>query len=624
MKLFRKGGLILLLVLGLLTSAVLYFVTDSFVEEQLEYVLSTTNGAMVEFDGFTMSFFGGKIGWDKLQMTDPENLMTNKFETGKTSVSIKAWKLLQKKVLVQEILLSEIKTGTARTKSGKLPKEWIAEIEAKEESAILKLADKKTKEAKERISKEIKEQPLFQLANTSINMDSIMAVLKLESPKKMDSLKTAINSNVNSVTQSIDELKISESIKTSQEQLNGIDIKGIKDVKSVESALKSIDELKKNTDSLKSRVTIAKRDVENSVKSLKSGLSQVDNWIADDYKRAREAAKLPDFDSQKIGELLLGKDVMSSFSDYLGYAQTGRTYLAYFKTDNEKEVKPERLKGQDIRFKSTEPNPTVWIKKVHLDYITEGKMQITGLVENLVDNQKEINKPSTFNLTGKNADNEELQISGEFNYLGNQTKETFQFTMNKLSLRTLDLGGKGSLPTGFIKGNGAIKADISIVDGNPNASFSMRNTDVAFKYDKAAKGKTENTFRNILGNIIAFNITGKAETTKSGLKVSIDSDIDNQVGRQIKALAQAEVDKAKKQIQAKVDEQVNAKKKELQQYVDAQEQKIKLKQAELESKVNEQLQAVEKKKKELEAQKEELIKQTTGKVKDAIKSKIKF
>lgn len=624
MKVFRKGGLILLLILSLLMGAVLYFVTDSFVEEQLEYALSTTNGAMVEFDGFSVSFFGGKVGWNKFQMTDPENLMKNSFETGKTSVSISAWKLLQKKVIIQEISLSEIKTGSQRTKSGALPKEWISEIEKNEESVALKLANEKTNEAKERISNEIKAQPIFQLVNTSINTDSIMALLKLESPQKMDSLKTAIQTNVNSVTQSIDELKVSESIKTGQELLNGIDIKGIKDVKSAEAALKSIDELKKSTESLKSRVSTAKNEVTSSVKSLKSDATEVDNWIADDYKRAREAAKLPDFDSQKMGELLLGEDVMTSFNEYLGYAKTARAYLAYIKTDKEKEVKPERLKGQDVRFKSTSPNPSVWIKKVHLDYITESNMRFTGLVENLVDNQKEINKPSTFNLVGKNAENEELKILGEFNYLGNQTKESFQFVMDKLSLRTLALGGKGSLPSGFQKGNGALKADIQIIDGNPNAHFSMINTDVVFKFDKAAKGKTETAFRTIMGNINSFNVTGKAESTKSGLKISIDSDIDNQVSRQIKALAQAEVDKVKKQIQAKVDEQVNAKKKELEQFVQTQEAKIKQKQAELEDKVNEQLQAVEKKKKELETKKDELIKQATSKVKDAIKSKIKF
>lgn len=627
MKLFRKGGLILFLILGLLTAAGIYFLTDDFIESQLEQTLSVQNGAMVEFDGFTISFFGGTMGWQKLQVADSEDLMKNKFETGKTGVSIQAWKLLQKKVIIDKVQISDILTGTARSKSGELPKEWIPAVEPVDstESELSKEAKERTKAAKAALSNEIKNQPLFQLANTSVNTDSLMAMLKLESPHKIDSLKQAISAQVDGITKSVDDLKINQTVSDLDTKLKAINIKEIKDVKAAENAIKSLETMAKDTKELKTRMETAKTELSNGTKLVTSGTGKVDDWIQDDYKKAREAAKLPDFDSQKIGELLLGKELMQSINEYLGYAETGREYLAYFKSEEQEKVEePQRLKGQDIRFPLREANPNFWIKQVDVNLTTPNAIQLKGEIKDIIDNQKLIKRPTTLAFSGTNNSGESLNLTGEFNYLGEKTKEQFVFTMPKMSLRTVALGGGGSLPNGFTKGNAAITADLTVLSGAPTALISMKNTEVDFKFDKAASGKSEKTFRNIMDKINSFDVTAKVASNAKGLKIAIDSDIDDQVSRQIKAVANEEVNKVKKQIQAKVDAEVNAKKQELNKLVDEQKQKLEAQKKAIESKVNEQLAAFDAKKKELEAKKDELIKQTTGKAKDLIKSKIKL
>jgi uncharacterized protein (TIGR03545 family) len=627
MKIFRKGGLILFLILGLLTAAGLYFLTDEFIEEQLEKTLSVQNGALVEFDDFKIGFFAGTMAWQRLQVTNPENLMQNRFETGSTKLAIQAWKLLQKKVIIDEVTFADIKTGSNRTSSGELPPDWIPEQEPEDssESALAKQAKERTKQAKQALVNEVKQQPLFQLANTSINADSLIAVLKLSSPQKIDSLKNAITTQINTVTTSVDNLKINQSVTEVEQKVKSIDIKTIKDVKAAEEALKSINELSKTANDLKKRVNTATTELDSGLKTVNAGTTQVDDWIEDDYRKAREAAKLPDFDSQKIGELLLGPELMNSVNEYLGYAETGRTYLAYFKSDEQaKEPEPERLKGQNIRYKQFEANPDFWIKKVNLNYTTDNKIALKGTISDIIDNQNLIGRPTILQLDGVNAANESMNINGEFNYIGDKPIEAFTFTMPKLSLRTLQLGGGGSLPNGFEQGNGSVTAKLTVTSGAPKARVEMENTGVRFKFDKKPSGKSEQTFRDIMGRINRFNVIANMESSAKGFKISIDSDIDNQVSRQIKAVANDEVNKVKKQIQAKVDAQVNAKKQELNKLISDQKQKLEAQKKDLEAKVNAQLAAIEAKKKELEAKKDEIIKQGANKAKDLLKSKIKL
>jgi len=627
MKLFRKSGLVLVVLIGGLIAAGYYFISDSLIEEQIEKALSIQNGALVEFDGLSVSLLNGTMSWKKLQITNPNNVMQNSFETTKTSVSITAWKLLQKKVIINNLVLADIRTGTKRAKSGELPKEWIPEEEVEVEdgeSSLLKEAGDLSKQAKNALKDKVTNTPVFQLANTSINADSIMGLLKLQSPQKVDSLKKSIEANVKTVTETVEKLNLEKTINESDAKIKSINVNEIKDVKSAEEALKTVTELSKTAKDLQAQLKTAKESISTSIGEVSSGVGQVDNWIKDDYSRAEKIAKLPDFDTQKIGELLLGKELMESITDYLDYAKTGRDFLASMKSKGQvKDENPERGKGQDIRFKSFEPNPDFWVKKVNLTYKTDKEIQLTGVITDIIDNQKLIARPTKADFKGVNKVGETMSVTGEFNYLGEKTLETFQFDMPKMSLRTLDFGVGGSLPKGFTKGNGAVKAVMTITNGAPKADITMRNTDVEFKFAKKASGKSEKVFQDVMSRINSFNIDAMISSNAKGLKVKIDSDIDNQISRQIKAVAKEEVDKIKKQIRAKVDAQVQAKKKELNDEINKQKQKLEAKKKEVEELVNKQLEVIEAKKKEIEKKKDDLIKEAKDKAEQAAKDALK-
>lgn len=79
----RIKGLIFLAIITALGFLISWISIDPIVESEIEYQASIANGALVEIDGFDIDLIDLKIRWDRLQVANPENTMSNSFETGR-------------------------------------------------------------------------------------------------------------------------------------------------------------------------------------------------------------------------------------------------------------------------------------------------------------------------------------------------------------------------------------------------------------------------------------------------------------------------------------------------------------------------------------------------------------
>ena len=94
-------------------------------ENKLENIGTSIVGAKVEIDGFDFSFSGLHIRWNRLQVTNPKNTWKNSVETGTCEFNMEFWPLLSKKIIIENIQLSDFKTNTDRENDGKIEKKKI-------------------------------------------------------------------------------------------------------------------------------------------------------------------------------------------------------------------------------------------------------------------------------------------------------------------------------------------------------------------------------------------------------------------------------------------------------------------------------------------------------------------
>lgn len=178
-----KGVIFILIVLGAIIALSLIF-TDIWLEHQLEKVGSSIVGARVEFEDVDFSFIGLHMRWDSLQVTNPKQTMKNILTTGPTEFNMELQPLLRKKVIIENVQMTHVTSGTDRSTDGKIKKK---PKPPSKPNILTRTVD--------RLQADVAQAPAWNLdVPTSINVDSILALLEIKTPNRIDSLQQQLDS----------------------------------------------------------------------------------------------------------------------------------------------------------------------------------------------------------------------------------------------------------------------------------------------------------------------------------------------------------------------------------------------------------------------------------------------
>ena len=340
----RIGGIITVLILVGIGFAATFFITDEWVEGQVEYQASLLNEAKVELDDFEFSLWDLQVKWGRLQVANSNNTMQNTFETGDTEFSMEFWPLILKnKVIVDNVRLTGFQIDTERETDGAF--EMPEEIEEDSEPGfVYGVVSQVSSEASK--NAEVK----FTDVRNDLNVDSLMAKVNIQSVDKIDSLRNGIQQNYSKWDSTFKNTKVNEEIAEVRTTVEAIKPKEIKNPKQVVEAIENVQKLRKQVDSLKTRAENLKSDFEQDYGTTRDDLGQVDNWIRDDYQRALNVAKLPDLDVQNIGTALFGQNLLGDYAAYLEYVAIAREYGSRLVGDEDSTQEIPRYEGLDYEF----------------------------------------------------------------------------------------------------------------------------------------------------------------------------------------------------------------------------------------------------------------------------------
>lgn len=349
----RKQGLIGLLVFTVIILAIMYLLSDNWIESKIESAASYLNGARVEIDDFEYSIFNMNASWDRLQIANPNNTMKNRIETGKCSFDMEFIPALSGKVIIENFTILDVKTNTERETDGKIEKKQIKE---------LGFIGRKIAQ----LEKEVSSAPAFNIAGymKKMNTDSIIALLDLKTPEKFENFKTDITNQSKNWEERLTALDFQKNLTELETDIKAIKTDKIDNLEEAKKSFDQVEKVKKSISGLEKNVKETGQELITSISSIKSDVASVDDWIKDDYKSAMSMAKLPDIDAQNIGKMIFGKQLVDQVNTYLGYAQQARRYSEKLISDETKDKNPPRLKGQDIYFYNKNARPD-FLDKIH-------------------------------------------------------------------------------------------------------------------------------------------------------------------------------------------------------------------------------------------------------------------
>lgn len=608
----RLGGVITVIVLIGLGFATAYFVTDDWIESNIEYEASVLNEAKVEVDGFEFSLLNLKLKWDRLQVANKNSTMENTFETGMTEFSMQFWPLiLANKVVVNNVKLTGFQLATERETDGYF--EIPEEEKDQEPGFIYSVVDQVTSQARK--NAEVR----FTDIRDELNVDSLMARVDIRTDDKVDSLRNGIRKTYTKWDSTFNNTNINEEIAQINRRVDSIKVQEFKDPKKVVVTIEQVKKLKNQVDSLKNRAETLKQNFENDYGTNRDEISQVDNWIQDDYQRAVNMAKLPDLDVQNIGTALFGENLLGDYAVYLEYVAIAREYGSRFIGDDDTERIP-RYEGVNYQFSDKYDLPGLWFKNIELSGRTLSDVAISGQVTNISSDQKKAGQPIEFNIGGIDENQVNLSLTGEFNYLEERPRESFEFNYSGFTLANAKLSGSDLLPYELKSGKGDVNVALDLTGQRIDSRIDYIANDISFDFASVGepKNQLESLIRRAIGNTDQIDISALIDNVDGPLRIRLRSNVDDLFMNALRQTVSEKVAEAKRKIEAEVKQQVAGKKEELAAFKSEKEAEIMDRYNEMQTRIQEQLDKVEKKQKELEEKKKELEEALKNKLKDRI------
>lgn len=300
MKVFRWKAVLPLAIFILLIAVIWIFLLDSIVRNSVEYVGSQITGARVDIESADVKLTTGRIAFRGIEAADPKEPMINMVQADEVIADIRIAPLLQKKVIVDTIVVRGVRFGTPRRESGAL------ERKGRTTGVV---TDRLSEWGENFKIPEFSLKGLAQAVNLSdIRTDSLLTVqLAIEIPTAADSLRERWIEDISSLDVSGDIETAEGIVKTLQDfNLSNLNIRKIREItdalSSAKNVVRSIDQKKNTLKDLRDNVTTGIQELRGRVESLNDARRL-------DYDYARGLLQIPSLDAPDIGPSLFGEMV---------------------------------------------------------------------------------------------------------------------------------------------------------------------------------------------------------------------------------------------------------------------------------------------------------------------------
>ena len=540
MKLIRWKGLIAFAaVTGLILGTWLLLV-DSAVKNMIEAGGTKAVGARVDLMKADLSLSPLGLTLDNLDITDPDAPMTNMVHVDRIAFLLDFRNLLLGKVIVNEMALQGVKTGTPRKTSGEIKKSSAKAKGTGPERAKEKEGDAGSFSIKTPSPEEIlKKEKLLTLQRIE-ETESFLDAKDKEWKEKASSLP--------------DDQKIKDydnRIKTIKKELKGKS-------KEVVAALKDADKLKKEIDKELKKIREAADAMKSDLKTLEQKVKGLDKLPARDLKNLKDKYALTPEGLSNFSKLLFDEKISRYLDDALRWYDKAKPYLERAAAKDPSEKEKVRAKGREVLFREYNPRPDLLVKKALLTVeIPAG--DIKGQVTDITDNQAITGKPTRFDISGAGLKGiESVTLSGEVNRMdAGKPLEKANIKIKSLVVKDAVLSKNPGFPV-------TLASALADIDINVKHSNGIFDADFKAEYEKAlisAKLKEDasalsKALAEALSGISKFNIKGKVYGKKDDLNVKISSNLDSAMEKAVGDIVKRESEKFAKNLDSAIKEKV--------------------------------------------------------------------
>ncbi len=579
---------VLFLVLFIFLIAVLLVVfRNPIAKYVIEKTGSAAAGAKVEVDGVYLKPLALHISWDRLQVTDRNNTMSNLFETSSCEFELAFSPLLDRKVIIDNMTISEVRVNTKRTTDGKLP---VKASKPKKPSKLMLSLKRNLEAEKEKI-------PVFKAKDmtTEISVDAIIEMMEFETPAKADSVKELAENRYNYWHDLIENNDYEARAKKIEKDIKKIDIENMDTLTEFQENFQLAQRSYTQSKALYDEFKIQKSQLEGDLSTMKELKRDIPQWVTEDYQKALQKAKLQDINVQNVALMLFGERVTDGIMLLLDQIERSRQMA---------KTEPAIEKVRKERYPHL---PSFWIKNVDLSVITPDDIRLSGKVLDISSDQKKTKLPLKLNLKGNQDNVGRIVLGAIFDYTGEEDKETINLNISDVPITNVTISNFDLLPSKLKSGDARLNSSLNFANDLIVARIDLKTSDIVFDYNTQTEMDKNlvRISRNITEAIKDVDVHVEIQQRLGDFTFKINSNLDNLIASQLKKVASDELVRARAELEKRVNKELNKYKAEAYEFIDLQKQKLQSELNKVNNEIENQLMVVDSKKKELEDRLEE-------------------
>ncbi|AZZ37524.1 hypothetical protein CIK05_12205 [Bdellovibrio sp. qaytius] len=588
-KVYKEGGLIrwsaVIPFVVIVALCGIYFTLffDTHMKAALEWAGYKALGTEVNISKFETSFIKGNVAITGLEITSAEQPDFNSIELGSIRYDVNWDALLRLKFVVEEMAVENVQFMSKRKYRGKVappppPAEDKPGIASEVKDKAIGKIDQK---GKGNLLGDL--SAFMQTGDYKAQLANIESTLK--SKQMANDLKAKWANKQTEWDAKVKALPKESDFKAYKVKFDAIKVKDFKSPQELDASVKQFNALKSEVDASLKIVNDTKNEFNADLTNIKADYKNLDEQIKTDISSIKDRLKIPKIDAKQIAT--------SIFMDYLNpylrkldkVNELANKYLPpkYSKMVNEKldskallagkkkkpvakedddTIQPHpREKGVTYEFPVTNGYPLFWIQNIKVSSKSNAQADygdISGVIKNIVSNQRQIGKQTEMHIAGdfKSQNIQGLKVDAFLNNLKEEPAAGMDFAVASYPLQALELmkNNDGMIALGQSSIN--IEAHAATV-GFKTYDVGLTNVFNNVKFEVGANQVVvEELLKNTFNQLTTFDLKAQIKGELSNLDVDVESSLGRKLEDALTASIKAKVDELNKEIKAKIDGEI--------------------------------------------------------------------
>jgi len=560
-RFFRWKGVVPMLLLAVLLTVLWLLYVDVVIDRSVEVVGADVVGAKVDVEEASLDEDEARVVLRGLQVANPDAPMTNLVEIPEIVADLNVRALAEKKIVVESLVLSNIRFGTARRASGALENpgphsgritrqitSWAASIPTPELN--------------------------FEgLVGTVVNVDAITpdSLRTLARARELTAAADSTRAALEGRIRALDPRPVMDSARALVQQLQQARAQRLNAAQTVRLASQARTMVTR-VSGMREQVESLRGSVEGSVRGLQSGVSALEAARREDLARARNLVQLPSLAGPDISLAIFGDMAKDRAKSMLRYVQTAEEFVpAGLNPRRMRGPERARASGTSFTYPKAPEFPKFLLQRGVASLAIGGQSIASGAysatISGVTTEPALVGEPIRFTASRRSdVGPRQLSVSGVINRLGRVPFDSVRALVGGVSLPAISIG-KANASLSFA---GASTMDISVARNGDQLLGSwrivadtvrwLRQGDTAAPAANARLGSrewAEALLWRSLASIPRVELTIRVAGTLRSPELMVASNVGDVVADNLRRALGEEVARAERQVRERVDRLVH-------------------------------------------------------------------